>query len=139
MNFTKPALYASAATAVLTLAGAVTGHAWLWQPAAVATPVLLALGLSGVPALRSLRFTAWLIAAVTAALIYPTAVATPGGFNLREPWLMLIVIQCVMFGMGTQMSLSDFRGVAKMPWPVAIGFIGQFSIMPLCGWALTNA
>jgi bile acid:Na+ symporter, BASS family len=36
------------------------------------------------------------------------------------------------------MSLADFKGVVRMPWPVLIGFVGQFSIMPLAGWALTR-
>jgi BASS family bile acid:Na+ symporter len=43
-----------------------------------------------------------------------------------------------MFGMGTQMKLADFRGVARMPWAVAIGVFGQFTIMPLVGFGLTK-
>jgi BASS family bile acid:Na+ symporter len=39
---------------------------------------------------------------------------------------MLIVIQ-VMFGMGTQMSLKDFTGVAKAPRGMAVGIVCHFS------------
>src|SRR5690606_34104892 len=48
------------------------------------------------------------------------------------------IVQAVMFGMGTQMKLADFKGVVKMPGAVAIGVAGQFTIMPLVGFALTR-
>jgi bile acid:Na+ symporter, BASS family len=36
------------------------------------------------------------------------------------------------------MSLKDFAGIAKTPWAVFVGFISQFTIMPLVGFALTK-
>ena len=51
---------------------------------------------------------------------------------------MLIAIQMVMFGMGTQMSLKDFAGVAKAPRGVLVGIVCHFSVMPLVGLALTK-
>ncbi len=40
-----------------------------------------------------------------------------GGFdiviNLRDKWLLLIIIQMVMFGMGIQMKLEDFTAVKE--------------------------
>ena len=48
--------------------------------------------------------------------------------NLREKWLILLVVQTVMFGMGTQMSLKDFAGIAKSPRGVAVA---QYT-HPLC-------
>ena len=41
-----------------------------------------------------------------------------------------------MFGMGTQMSLKDFTGVAKSPRGVLVGIVCHFSVMPLVGLAL---
>lgn len=129
-----------AGPAFLTLiGGSIAGRPDIAAPAAVAGTVLLAFGVRSVEGLRPLGFTAWIIAAVTVAMLYPVALTRPAGLDMRNPWVMTIIIQCVMFGMGTQMSLSDFRGVAKMPWPVAIGFIGQFTIMPLCGWGLASS
>jgi len=110
----------------------------IWQPAAVVLTVSLAISLRFVPKLRGYQFTAWIIAAVTAAMIYPASFLKWGSFDLRDKWLILIVVQVVMFGMGTQMSLKDFTGVAKSPRGVLVGIVCHFSVMPLVGLALTK-
>jgi bile acid:Na+ symporter, BASS family len=113
------------------------GGAW-WQPAAVILTVALAISLRFVPKLRGYQFTAWIIAAVTAAMVYPAAFLKWGDFDLRNKWVILLVVQTVMFGMGTQMSLKDFTGVAKSPRGVLVGIVCHFSVMPLVGLALTK-
>jgi bile acid:Na+ symporter, BASS family len=110
----------------------------LWQPLAVFLVVALALSLRFIPNLRGYQFTAWIIVAVTAGMIYPVQLLNVGGLDLRNKWLILFIVQAVMFGMGTQMKLADFKGVVKMPWAVAIGVAGQFTIMPLVGFTLTK-
>lgn len=110
----------------------------LWQPAAVVLTIALAIVLCFIPKLRGYQFTMWIIAAVTAAMIYPTVFLKWGDFDLRSKWLILIVVQVVMFGMGTQMSLKDFTGVAKSPRGVLVGIVCHFSVMPLVGLALTK-
>ena len=40
-----------------------------------------------------------------------------------------------MLGMGLTLSLEDFKGIARMPGSVALGFVAQYTIMPLAGWA----
>jgi BASS family bile acid:Na+ symporter len=114
------------------------GVASVWQPAAVVTSISLALGLRGVPLLKGYQFTGWIIAAVTAAMIYPSAFLKWGSFDLRNKWLILIVVQAVMFGMGTQMTLKDFAGLARMPRGVLVGIVCHFSVMPLVGFGLTK-
>ncbi len=109
-----------------------------WQPLAVLLAVALAIGLRFTKNFRGYQFTAWIIVAVVAGMIYPQAFLKWGDFNLRDKWVVLFIVQAVMFGMGTQMKLDDFKGVAKMPWAVAIGVFGQFTIMPLVGWGLTK-
>ena len=52
--------------------------------------------------------------------------------------MILLVVQTVMFGMGTQMSLKDFAGVARSPRGVLVGIVCHFSVMPLVGLALTK-
>jgi len=42
-----------------------------WQPLVVFLAVALAIGLRFSPKLRGYQFTAWIIAAVTAAMIFP--------------------------------------------------------------------
>jgi BASS family bile acid:Na+ symporter len=100
--------------------------------------VALAVGLRFSPKLRGYQFTAWIIAAVTAAMIYPAAFLKVGDFDLRNKWLILVVVQTVMFGMGTQMSLKDFAGIVRAPRGVLVGIVCHFSVMPLVGLALTK-
>ena len=110
----------------------------LWQFLAVLAAVALAIGLRFSPKLRGYQFTAWIIAAVTAAMIFPEAFKHWGKFDLQNKWVKLLVVQTVMFGMGTQMSLHDFAGVVKNPRGVLVGIVCHFSIMPLIGLALTK-
>jgi BASS family bile acid:Na+ symporter len=119
-------------------AGLALGRPGLWNPAAVALAVLVAFGLGVVPPLRGYRFTAWVVAAVVAALVYPAAFQHWGPIDLRNRWLLLVVVQLVMFGMGTQMTLREFSGVMRMPRAVLVGSVCQFSIMPLVGYGLTR-
>jgi BASS family bile acid:Na+ symporter len=119
-------------------AGLMTAHYGLAQVGAVVAAVALALGLGGVPALRGYQFTAWIVAAVTASMIFPPVFLHWGRFDLRNRWLILLVVQLVMFGMGTQMRLEDFRGVVRTPRGVLVGIVCHFSVMPLVGLALTK-
>ena len=110
----------------------------IWKPAAVIASISFSIGMGSIPALKSFRYTAWIIAAVVAAMIYPAAFTHWGSFDLRNKWLILIIIQLVMFGMGIQMSLKDFSGIATTGKGVAVGLLCHFSIMPLTGFALTK-
>ncbi len=108
------------------------------KPLFAIAAVALALSLRVVPKLRGYQFTAWIIAAVVCAMLFPQRFLKVGELDLRNKWLILLVVQAVMFGMGTQMKLADFKGVVKMPFAVFIGVFGQFTIMPLLGFALTK-
>lgn len=121
-----------AATLVLVALGrgAATG------PPAVAGLVLLALRFAAHPKLRSFAFTIWVFAWVTAAMYYPAAFGDWPGFDLGI--LIVPLIQIIMFGMGTTLSLADFGRVLQMPWPVAVGMVLQFSVMPVAGFAIAS-
>lgn len=97
---------------------------------------LAALSLRRSATLSSLSFTLWILAFVSASMTYPEAFRTWRGFPLSD--LIVPLIQVIMFGMGTALSVRDFALVLKTPWPVVIGFVLQFLIMPLCGWALAH-
>ena len=104
----------------------------LWQPLVVILTVALAIGLRFSPKLRGYQFTAWIIAVVALGMIYPQVLQLPrtlhiADTDLKDKWAMLIMIQLVMFGMGTQMKLHDFVEVAKQPQAVLIGVVGQFT------------
>lgn len=88
--------------------------------------------------LKGYQFTAWIIVAFTVAMIFPQAFLKWGNFDLRNRWVILVVVQLVMFGMGTQMGLKDFAGVARAPLGVLVGIICHFSVMPLVGFGLTK-
>ncbi len=105
---------------------------------AILAAVSLSIGLGAIPSLRNYRYTAWIIAAVVAGMMFPAAFSKWGSFDLRNKWMILAVIQLVMFGMGIQMSWKDFSGIAQTGKGVAIGLLCHFSVMPLMGWLLTK-
>lgn len=88
--------------------------------------------------LKGFQYTAMIIIAVAAGMIFPDLFKHWAGVDLRNKYLILVVIQLVMFGMGTHMRLADFRGVASTGKGVLVGLLCHFSIMPLMGVLLTN-
>src|SRR5688572_6171438 len=78
--------------------------------------------------LKGLSFTLIIFAAVTLALYHPEYFQQWGGFKLSG--LIIPLIQLIMFGMGTSMSVNDFASVIKTPKGVVIGVLSQFIIMP---------
>ena len=43
-----------------------------------------------------------------------------------------------MLGMGLTLSLADFKAISLMPGSVALGFIAQYTVMPLTGWLVSK-
>jgi BASS family bile acid:Na+ symporter len=110
----------------------------IWQPVLVVLTIAFAISLRFSKTFRCYQFTAWIVAVVALGMVYPQNVLHIGNFDMRNKWVMLIAIQSVMFGMGTQMSLHDFAGVAKSPRGVFVGIFCHFTVMPLVGLALTK-
>lgn len=94
----------------------------------------LLIGIRGFRYLKGFAFTVWVLAAVAMAIIYPDYIIEVGGYNTEL--LIVPLIQIIMFGMGTAMSIKDFAGVLKMPKGVMIGMSCQYTIMPLLGIGL---
>ncbi|GAB3653794.1 hypothetical protein GCM10028791_24120 [Echinicola sediminis] len=116
----------------------IMGHTNIWQGAAVATCVAFALGMGSLEKLKGYQYTAWIVTAVVAGMVYPDAFLHWGPVDLRNKWLILFVVQAVMFGMGIQMSLRDFSNLGSTGKGVLVGLLSQFSIMPLVGFTLTK-
>ena len=76
-----------------------------------------------------------LISAVVSVL-QPTWFDTWGGVKLLK--LIVPAIQLIMFGMGTTLSLQDFVQVVKTPYPVLLGAVLQFAVMPFVGFLLAT-
>jgi BASS family bile acid:Na+ symporter len=96
----------------------------------------LALGFSGYKAFKGLVFTTMIFAGVSLALYYPLLFTEIAGFKLTI--LIIPLIQIIMFGMGTTMSVKDFAAVFKTPKGVFIGVSAQLLIMPIVGFALAK-
>ena len=98
--------------------------------------VLLAVGFSGYGSLKGFMFTVMIFAGVAAALYYPRYFVQIGDFKLTT--LIIPLIQIIMFGMGTSMSIKDFVAIFKSPKGVLIGISAQMCIMPLIGFLLAK-
>jgi bile acid:Na+ symporter, BASS family len=98
--------------------------------------LLLAIGVRGIEAVKGLSFTIWIFTAVTAAMFYPEYFTSAGSFQFKT--LIIPLLQIIMFGMGSQMSLDDFTGVIQMPKGVIIGVGSHYLIMPLVAFCISR-
>jgi BASS family bile acid:Na+ symporter len=79
-------------------------------------------------------FPLWMILSGIAALSWPDRL-TP----MSQGSLVVLMLAFIMLCMGLTLSVEDFRRIARMPRAVAIGFVAQYSIMPLLGWGVAQA
>lgn len=96
----------------------------------------LAIGFRGYEKLKGFSFTVIIFSSVTIAMFYPAYFQQINGFDLKQ--LITPLLQLIMFGMGTAMSIQDFAGVVKMPKGVLVGMLCQFTIMPFVGYGLAQ-
>ena len=85
---------------------------------------------------RNLVYTALIVLVVVLAMTFPQPFREIGGFQLKT--LIIPLLQIIMLGMGTTMSMADFGEVAKQPRAVLIGLVCQFTIMPFVGYFLSS-
>lgn len=88
------------------------------------------------PNLHGFGFTLAVILAVLASMAWPWLFARWGSFETKN--LIVPLIQVIMFGMGTTLSLGDFARVLRMPWAVLVGVVLQYLVMPLVAFSLTR-
>lgn len=98
--------------------------------------VSLSIAFRRTASLKGLSFTVIIFAAVTLAMFHPDYFLQWGDFKLSS--LIIPLIQLLMFGMGSSMSVNDFAAVVKSPKGVVIGVLSQFTIMPLLGFTLAS-
>src|SRR5690606_1465154 len=96
----------------------------------------LAIAFKGSKALSGLAFTMIIFGTVGLSLYHPEYFLQLGDFKMSG--LITPLIQLIMFGMGTSMSVKDFAGVIKSPKGVLIGVCSQFIIMPLVCFTLAS-
>ncbi|HVU96946.1 MAG TPA: bile acid:sodium symporter [Puia sp.] len=85
---------------------------------------------------KDLTYTFVIIIAVIISLCFPKYFTEIGGYKLAG--LITPLLQIIMFGMGTSMSVHDFAGVIKQPKGVIIGVCSHYIIMPLLGYTLAS-
>lgn len=124
--------------AIAILFGVLTANPLLYSYAAITASICLAFGIAFFESMRGYQYTAWIITAVVAGMFFPQAFTSWGPINLRDKTLILVIVQLVMFGMGTHMSLKDFKGLATTGKGVLVGLFCHFSVMPLMGFLLTK-
>ena len=119
---------------VIIIAQIVMGKGANTGPAAIVTFTAASLWFMGSRILRPFAFTIWVFTAVVASMYYPAWFGTWFGFDLK--FTIVPLIQIIMFGMGTTLSITDFARVVKMPYPVLIGMVLQFTVMPFSALGL---
>src|SRR5689334_21066226 len=93
-------------------------------------------------AFRHNRFFNWVsyyvmvIGVVAFAMYHPQYFTTVGNFKLSV--LIIPLLQIIMFGMGTELSIKDFVNVVRMPKGIIVGVVFHYVIMPLLGFAIAS-
>src|SRR6185436_21045859 len=87
----------------------------------VAALFLAAFSIRRSPTFGGFAFTVSIFGGVAAALFFPWCFISWNGFKLSA--LILPLIQIIMFGMGTTLSVADFARVLLVPRSVIIGVI----------------
>ncbi len=96
----------------------------------------LALAFRGNTLLKGFSFTVMIFAVVSLSMYYPQYFIKVGDFKLSA--LIVPLLQVIMFGMGTELSLKDFQQVLRMPKGILVGVVCHYTIMPLIGFALAS-
>ncbi|WP_395743946.1 bile acid:sodium symporter family protein [Prosthecobacter sp.] len=78
-------------------------------------------------------YPVWLVSLATIAFFKPQTMLW-----FDKPWIFWS-LAASMLGMGLTLSLDDFKAIGRMPGSVALGFVAQYTIMPLSGWLVARA
>ena len=130
-RFYKWILYAAVLFILFFVALLAAGQSTLSGVALLLFFVSLALGVRGFENLKGYSYSLWIFAAVTVSMFFPQYFLGIGDFQFKK--LIIPLLQIIMFGMGSQMALSDLTNVIKMPKGVIAGIICQYTIMPFLG------
>lgn len=136
INFYKAAIGVAFISLIAAIMLSLSGNIKNAGPLFILFFVALAVGFRGDKNLKGFTYTVTIFAALTTALYYPQYFLHAGSFKFSA--LITPLLQIIMFGMGTSMSLNDFAGVVKMPKGVFIGVGSHFIIMPLIGFTLAS-
>lgn len=86
--------------------------------------------------LKGFSFPVIIFAVVSLAMYYPQFFVSVGGFKLSK--LIIPLLQIIMFGMGSELSLKELALVFKTPKAILVGVVCHYTVMPLIGFALVS-
>jgi len=75
-------------------------------------------------------YPVWLVGLAVIAFFYPQSMLW-----FDKNWIFWS-LAASMLAMGLTIDLDDFKRIGKMPGSVALGFICQYTVMPLIGWGV---
>lgn len=136
MNYYKLGIILSVVCLGIVIVFGLSGYIASAGPFFIGFFLALAIGCRGYQGLRGYSYSLIIFAAVVSALYYPSYFVDINGFKTAS--LIIPLIQIIMFGMGTSMSVNDFVGVVKSPKGVGIGVLCQITIMPILGFTLAS-
>lgn len=105
-------------------------------PSLISFFILFAVGVTGFQKYKGFSYTIWIFAAVTASMYYPQYFTSLGDFQFKL--LIIPLLQIIMFGMGSQMSLNVFTDIIRMPNGVFIGVGFHYLIMPFIALGISH-
>jgi len=97
----------------------------------VATLFFMAFSVRGTRRFKGSSFTFLVFAFLAAGMYFPGLFTVWFGFDTRK--LVVPLIQIIMFGMGTKLSITDFGREFKRPKPFITGTVLVFTVMPAAG------
>ncbi len=136
INVYSAAVAITAIFLIVSLLFILSGNLGDTGPYIVAFFISLAIAVRGFKAAKGFSFTIWIFACVAFSMFYPQYLISVGNFQLKL--LIVPLLQVIMFGMGSQMSMNDFTGVIKMPKGVIIGVGAHYIIMPLVAFFISR-
>jgi len=98
--------------------------------------VSLAIAFSGNKILKGYWYSVAILAVATVAMYFPQYFKTVAG--KEASFFIPLLLQVIMFGMGTELSLKDFSQVMRMPKGVIVGIVCHYTIMPLVGFTVAH-
>ena len=98
--------------------------------------ISVAIAVKGNPKLKGFSFTIMIFGVVGLAMYYPQYFTYAGGVKLST--LIIPLLQVIMFGMGSELSLRELGAIIKTPKTIAVGVICHYTVMPLIGFTLAS-
>ncbi|RYY28160.1 MAG: hypothetical protein EOO04_08575 [Chitinophagaceae bacterium] len=98
--------------------------------------VSLAIAFRGSKMFKGYWYSVLILAVATMAMYFPQNFKTVG--DREASFFIPFLLQIIMFGMGTELSLKDFKQVLAMPKGVIVGTLCQYTIMPLVGFTVAH-